>query len=182
VADVGVAGSGDVVVLVASGELDYGVTPRLRACLLAHVKAGCRRLLLDLSSVTFIDSTAIGVLMSTVAALRDAGNGSLAVVCADENERVLRIFDIAAVASVIALYRSCEAAFSALALTGSSGVSSWVEDAGASTSASDAVAGLRCLTRVSELYAARRYELDACTAQDRLDGAGAGVGEVDELA
>jgi anti-sigma B factor antagonist len=179
VVNVGVAGSGEVVVLVASGEIDYGVTPQFRACLLGHVKAGCRRLLLDLSAVTFIDSTAIGVLMSTFAGLQEAGNGSLAVVCAEENERVLRIFDIAAVASVIPLYGSCEAAFAALALTCLPEISMWAEQA----SASDAVGGPHPLTQVSGLYAARRYEQDACTAfQDQPDGAGAGVGEVDELA
>jgi anti-sigma B factor antagonist len=176
---VGTAGSGDVVVLVASGEIDYAASPRLRACLFAHIKAGCRHLVLDLSAVTFIDSTAIGVLMSAVTGFQQAGNGSLAVVCAEANERVLRIFEIAAVASVITVYRSCEAAIAALAVTCPSDLPIWVEQGGTS----DAAGGLRPLTQVSGLYAARRYEQHACSAfHDRPDGGEAGVAEVDKLA
>jgi anti-sigma B factor antagonist len=115
VAVAGVAGCEDVAVVVVSGELDYGATPRLRACILGHVGAGRQYLLVDLSEVTFIDSTAIGVLVSAGANLSQADRGSLAVVCAGENTRVLRIFEIAGLASVICLYHSRQQAQVALA-------------------------------------------------------------------
>jgi anti-sigma B factor antagonist len=111
----GVAARNDVAVLLVSGEIDYAATPHLRYCILAEIEAGRRHLVLDLSAVTFIDSTAIGLLVSAVARLRAAGDGSLAVVCAPENGRVMRIFDIAGVASVVALYGSRGEAVSALA-------------------------------------------------------------------
>jgi anti-sigma B factor antagonist len=114
VAAAGVIGCEDAAVVVVSGELDYGATPQLRACILGHVDAGRRYLLVDLSEVTFIDSTAIGVLVSTAANLCKASRGSLAVVCARENTRVLRIFDIAGVAGAIPLYHWREQAEGAL--------------------------------------------------------------------
>jgi anti-sigma B factor antagonist len=114
---VGVAGCEEVAVVVVSGELDYGATPQLRTCILGHVGAGRQYLLVDLSEVTFIDSTAIGVLVTAAANLRQADGGSLAVVCACENARVLRIFAIAGVASAICLYHSSEQAQVALAAT-----------------------------------------------------------------
>jgi anti-sigma B factor antagonist len=111
----GMAARDDVAVLLVSGEIDHAATPHLRSCILAEIEAGRRQLVLDLSAVTFIDSTAIGLLVSAVARLRAAGDGSLAVVCAPDNERVMRIFDIAGVASVVALYGSRGEAVSALA-------------------------------------------------------------------
>jgi len=109
----------DVVVLVAGGEIDYAASPQLRERLADCVIEGKRRLMLDLSAVTFIDSTAIGVLVGAVMRLHElGGGGSLAVVCNEENKRVLRIFEIAGVESLIALHYSREEAFSALATAG----------------------------------------------------------------
>jgi len=106
------------VVLVAGGELDFHASPTLRERIAAHISAGKRRVLLDISTVTFIDSTAIGVLIASAVKLQNVDGGSLAVVCADDNEKVLRIFDIAGVASLIELHPSRHEALSALAIAG----------------------------------------------------------------
>ena len=106
------SGDGDLAVLVMGGELDYEVSPQIRARLVGAIKDGRRRLVLDLSDVTFIDSTAIGVLAGTVVKLDEAGGGSLAVVCA--NEKVVQIFEITGLDSVIAVHSSRDEAFSAL--------------------------------------------------------------------
>jgi anti-sigma B factor antagonist len=103
---------GDLAVLVMGGELDYEVSPQIRARMLGAIKDGRRRLVLDLSDVTFIDSTAIGVLAGTVVKLDEAGGGSLAVVCA--NEKVVQIFEITGLDSVIAVHSSRDEAISAL--------------------------------------------------------------------
>ncbi len=107
---------GDLAIVAMGGELDYEASPQLRARLVGAIKAGGRRLVLDLSDVTFIDSTAIGVLAGTVARLDDAGGGSLAVV--STNEKVLQIFEITGLDSVIALHSSREEAVSAFSLAG----------------------------------------------------------------
>jgi anti-sigma B factor antagonist len=112
------AGRADVAVVAMSGELDYAASPQLRRRIDGHLKAGRRRLVLDLSDVTFIDSTAIGVILGAVTRLNEAGGGALEIVCADENARVLRIFAITGIDSMIALHGTREEAFSALAVAG----------------------------------------------------------------
>jgi len=108
----------DVAVLVAGGELDFAASPQLKDCLGESIEAGASHLVLDLSMATFIDSTAIGVLVGAVMRLREVDGGSLTVVCADENQRVLRIFEIAGVDSLLTLHRSREEALSELAMAG----------------------------------------------------------------
>jgi anti-sigma B factor antagonist len=102
--------SEDIALLVAGGDIDYDASPQLRERLADRIHGGARRLVLDLSKVTFIDSTAIGVLVGAVMRLHEEGGGSLAVVCEEENRRVMRIFEIAGVDSLIALHRSREEA------------------------------------------------------------------------
>ncbi len=107
-------GNGQVVVVNASGEIDCGASPQLRGLLHRHIELDTRRLVLDLSTVTFIDSTAIGVIIGATARLKAAGRGYLSVACAEENARVMRILDIAGVASQISLHRSRQEALAAL--------------------------------------------------------------------
>ncbi len=108
----------DVVVLAAGGEIDFSATPQLRQRIVAHIEAGKRRLVLDLTQVTFIDSTAIGVLIGALVRLQDAGGGSVTVVCDEYNKKVLRIFEIAGVDNLIEVHGTREEALTALALSG----------------------------------------------------------------
>jgi anti-sigma B factor antagonist len=108
------AAPGGVGVFVAGGEIDYAASPQLKEHIAGHIKAGTRHLVVDLSPATFIDSTAIGVLLGAAAKLRDANGGSLAVVCMRLN--VIKIFEIAGVQRAIPLYQSREEALAALAL------------------------------------------------------------------
>jgi anti-sigma B factor antagonist len=167
----------DGVIVAASGEFDYEASPRLRACVFGHIRAGRRHLVVDLSDVTFIDSTAIGVLMGAAMWLRELGGGSLAVVCADENERVLRIFDIAGVAVLIALHRSRGQALRALAAAHVAEPTAWAPQTTASGTGSESC-------RLSGRAAAWRYRkqaLASVAAPDAALAAGRGRG-IDELA
>jgi anti-sigma B factor antagonist len=110
------AASGDLAVLSVGGEVDYEASPRLRAGIDEHIKAGRRRIVLDLSGATFIDSTAIGVLVTAVVRLRESGGGSLGVVCRHEN--VLQIFRITSLDLMVTLYGSRDEALSALVPAG----------------------------------------------------------------
>jgi anti-sigma B factor antagonist len=174
-------GGADLVLLAVSGEIDYGGCPELRACIAQQIDAGRRRLIVDLSEVSFIDSMAIGVLVAAVARLRASGTGSLVAVCARQNERVLRIFDIAGVANVLSLYRSRAEALAALAAAWMLEAPPWLERGSARTSPGQPSppAG------ASGLGAARRYAEEAATAPDRRpDGSADGKRgrAIDELA
>jgi anti-sigma B factor antagonist len=108
----------DVAVMVAGGELDFAASPQLKDRLTERIEAGTRRLILDLSGATFVDSTAIGALASVATRLNELGGGMLLVVCPDENRRVLRIFEIAGIESLIAVHRSLAEAMRELAVAG----------------------------------------------------------------
>jgi anti-sigma B factor antagonist len=109
------AGS-DVAVLIVGGEVDFEVSPQLKARLMRAIKDGARRLVLDLTDVTFIDSTAIGVLAGAVERLDETAGGSLSVVCT--HEKVIQIFEITGLDSVITVHPSREDALAALAPAG----------------------------------------------------------------
>jgi anti-sigma B factor antagonist len=82
---------GDGVVVRVAGEVDVDAAARLRHALTRAIRSGFVDLVVDLRSVTFIDSTGLGVL---VGALRDVRRrqGHLEVVVCDAGlVRLLRI-------------------------------------------------------------------------------------------
>lgn len=71
-----------------AGDVDLSVAPLLRQSLTDLVRRGHTKLLIDLTGVTFIDSSALGVLLSTVRRLRRR-RGGLAVLCPNPQLRGL---------------------------------------------------------------------------------------------
>jgi anti-sigma B factor antagonist len=76
-------------VISVEGDLDLSTSPRLKRTLLDSLHSGNSRLVLDLSQTTFMDSTALGVLVGVKRQL-DRG-ARLGIVCA--HAPVLRIFE-----------------------------------------------------------------------------------------
>ena len=103
-------------VLVVGGEVDYEVSPQLKARLMKAIKAGTRRFVLDLTDVSFIDSTAIGVIAGAVERLDEVGGGSVAVV--STHEKVMQIFEITGLDNVLTVHSTREDALAALAVAG----------------------------------------------------------------
>jgi len=94
-------------IVVASGEIDLATVPRLREAITAHLAGGLVNLLLDLSAVTFIDSTGLGVLVG--AGKKAAGlGGSVQLVC--DNARILRLLDITGLSKAMPVHATREAA------------------------------------------------------------------------
>src|SRR6476619_5306657 len=67
-------------VVVAAGEVDLATVSTLRQDLSDHIAAGLTMLLVDLSAVTFIDSTGLGVLVGAGKKTAEVG-GSMRLVC-----------------------------------------------------------------------------------------------------
>lgn len=98
----------ETAVVTVAGDLDVHTAPRLKrrmAELIHH--EGCRRFVIDLRRVEFIDSTAIGVLVGRRKELTRRG-GSIALVCSDQS--VLGIFEIAGLPALFEIHDSPEAA------------------------------------------------------------------------
>lgn len=79
---------GDCAVLRVVGEVDLYTAPALRQQLAELLATGVTHVVLDVSGVTFLDSSGLGVLVSSHKRLR-AHEGSLAV--ATSQERILRL-------------------------------------------------------------------------------------------
>ncbi len=79
------------VVITLTGEVDLYTAPRFKQELLKTIEDGARRVVVDLSEATFIDSTTLGVLLSGARRLRPDG-GDLVVVCS--NRSIRKIFEI----------------------------------------------------------------------------------------
>ena len=60
----------DVLVVAVSGELDLYTAPELRSLLLGAINDGRTAVVLDLRETTFLDSTALGVIIAAMKALR----------------------------------------------------------------------------------------------------------------
>ena len=106
------AGGGGVRILRVAGDVDFDAAPQLKRHIMGRVNAGDRQLIVDLSAVEFIDSTAIGVLVGALKRL-GANGGSLLVVC--DNEDIRGIFETVGLEHVMPLHRSHGDAFAALA-------------------------------------------------------------------
>lgn len=95
------------VVLRVEGEVDVSTAPELRERLLSVADRGYTLAVVDLSEVTFVDSTALGVLVSGVKRLRGVG-GDLRLVVTQA--RISKIFEITGLTDVFPLYASTEEA------------------------------------------------------------------------
>jgi len=93
----------DSFVVAAGGELDLYTSERLRERLADALERGGRQLLVDLTGVTFMDSTALGVLVEAAKALKSSG-GQLVVVADDR--RVTRVIEITGLERVLRIESS----------------------------------------------------------------------------
>ncbi|HKC22130.1 MAG TPA: STAS domain-containing protein [Gaiellaceae bacterium] len=87
----------DSFVVAAGGELDLFTSERLREKLADVLELGGRRILVDLTGVSFMDSTALGVLVGAGKELQASG-GQMVLVADDP--RVKRVIEITGLARV----------------------------------------------------------------------------------
>jgi anti-sigma B factor antagonist len=102
----------DTHVVAPSGELDAYSAPQLGTCLLELAEEGETDVVVDLSRVTFLDSTGIGVLLNALRALASRRR-QLVLVCPDE--RIRRPFQVTGLVERLSITRSREEAIGRLA-------------------------------------------------------------------
>lgn len=91
---------GGETVVRAAGELDVNTAPELREQLARLVNEGSRKIVVDLTDVSFVDSTALSVLVSALKRLRQA-DGDLEL--ASPNPSVRRVFEITGLTRLFAI-------------------------------------------------------------------------------
>lgn len=90
-------------VLEVAGEVDVYTAPTLRDRITDLLDGGQRRLVVNLTTVEFIDSTGLGVLVGALNRAKELG-GSLDLVC--PQERVLKLLRITGLDDVFSVYRT----------------------------------------------------------------------------
>ena len=99
--------SDDVVVVLVQGEADLHSASELRERLAGVIDDGAKRVLVDLSDTSFIDSMALGVLLGGTKRLR-AGGGQLELIVPKPDIR--RIFEITMLDRILVIHPSREIA------------------------------------------------------------------------
>jgi anti-sigma B factor antagonist len=97
----------DTTVISVEGDLDLASAPDLKWALGDLQASGARHVVIDLAKVSFIDSTALGVLVGAQRAL-DSGI-KMAIACNEEN--VLRIFELTGLDCMFEIVSTLEEAF-----------------------------------------------------------------------
>jgi anti-sigma B factor antagonist len=99
--------NGTVTVVTVDGDVDMSTAPQLEERLSGLSSGGARNLVVDLTAVEFLDSSALGVLVGVHKRVTAAG-GTIKLVCG--HPRIERIFAITRLTEVIPVFESVEAA------------------------------------------------------------------------
>lgn len=92
-----------VVVLELEGEVDIHSASRFKGALFEAIDEGAMRVIVDFTKVSFIDSTALGVVVSGVKGIKARG-GAIDVVCPQEN--ISTIFVATGLDRILSIHRS----------------------------------------------------------------------------
>ncbi|HWJ51123.1 MAG TPA: STAS domain-containing protein [Solirubrobacteraceae bacterium] len=93
-------------VIAIEGELDLATAPRLKWMLVDALATGRAGLVVDLSRASFMDSTALGVLVGVNRSLDP--DARLAIVC--DGDAVSKIFELSGMDGVFAIFPTLEPA------------------------------------------------------------------------
>ena len=96
----------ETTVVAVEGELDLSTAPRMKSVLIDSLDSGSDRLVVDLSLVSFIDSTALAVLVGVHRRLRP--DAKLAIVWTQR--RILQIFEFSGTDGLFSIFPTLEEA------------------------------------------------------------------------
>ena len=94
-------------VLTVTGELDIATAPALRDRLTTAIEAGKRRLVIDLSAISFLDSVALATIVHAKQRLPEDGKLALAI---DPDSYVMLVFESSGLPKVLDLVETREQA------------------------------------------------------------------------
>jgi anti-sigma B factor antagonist len=98
-------------VVAVRGEIDLFTAPEVKAALAAAIDGGKTRLVVDLAETTFLDSTALGVLIGAVKRLRSR-DGAMTIVNTDAN--IAKTFEITGLDQIFTIRETRDEAVAAL--------------------------------------------------------------------
>lgn len=95
----------DRYLITVSGEVDLATSPDLDTAVIAAIDSGISSVVIDLTDVSFMDSSGLGVIVRALKRCREAENDLDLVIT---NERVLKVFGITGLDQVIPIHASIQ--------------------------------------------------------------------------
>ena len=95
----------DRYVITVSGEVDLATSPELDVAIIAAIDSGISSVAIDLTAVSFMDSSGLGVIVRGLKRCREADIDLDLVIT---NERVLKVFSITGLDQVIPIHASID--------------------------------------------------------------------------
>ena len=95
----------DRYVITVSGEVDLATSPELDVAIIAAIESDNSSVAIDLTDVSFMDSSGLGVIVRGLKRCREADKDLDLVIT---NERVLKVFGITGLDQVIPIHASIE--------------------------------------------------------------------------
>lgn len=92
-------------VITVSGEVDLATSPALDTAIIAAIESGTSSVAIDLTDVSFMDSSGLGVIVRGLKRCREADKDLDLVIT---NERVLKVFGITGLDQVIPIHASIQ--------------------------------------------------------------------------
>ncbi|WP_077490875.1 STAS domain-containing protein [Sinomonas mesophila] len=99
---------GDYAILAGPARLNMVSAPKLRTAVAEALRAGHRRLVLDLVATEFMDSTGLGALVACLREARETG-GDFRI--ANAGTQVQMVFELAGMDRLLRAYPSVDAAY-----------------------------------------------------------------------
>lgn len=90
-------------VIELEGEVDVYTAPQLKQQMISLLDAGAKQMVVDLTQVEYLDSTALGVLIGGLKRMRER-DGNLSLVC--PSPRIRRVFEITGLDKIFDIYNS----------------------------------------------------------------------------
>jgi len=97
-------------IIALEGEVDVYTAPQLKQQIISLLDNDITKIIVDLTDVAYLDSTALGVLIGGLKRLRER-DGSLSLIC--PNPRIRRIFEITGLDKIFDMYQTQDEARSA---------------------------------------------------------------------
>jgi len=95
----------DLPIIQLEGEVDVYTAPQLKQQMIGLLEGGAREMVVDLSRVDYLDSTALGVLIGGLKRMREM-NGNMVLIC--PSPRIRRVFEITGLDKIFDIYNSEE--------------------------------------------------------------------------
>jgi anti-sigma B factor antagonist len=95
----------DRYVLTVSGEVDLATSPEVDAAIIGAIESGTSSVVIDLTDVSFMDSSGLGVIVRGLKRCRESEKDLDLVIT---NDRVLKVFGITGLDQVIPIHDSIE--------------------------------------------------------------------------